>query len=221
MTKVSIDIKKEGTYVIFTQHLPSEFESNEHFFKNIKNVEIEAKYEEPESEHNHGADSHEGSNDPHVWVSPSNVKIIAKNIYNSLVDIDPSNKEYYKNNYINFLAEISNTDNKIREIFIDMPLNSKFMVFHPSWGYFAKEYSLIQLVIEVEGKEPKPKTLKRIIDEAKEENVKAIFAQEEFSDKSANTIAAQLNIQVIKETPLSPKWSENLIKMAKAIANSK
>lgn len=220
-TQVSIDINKKGTYVIFTQHLPTEFEKNEHFLKNSKNIDIEAKLQEPEIEHNHENHDNEGTKDPHVWVSPSKVKIIAKNIYNSLVEIDSKNREYYKKNYLNFLKEISDTDNKIREIFINMPINSKFMVFHPSWGYFAKEYSLIQLVIEVEGKEPKPQTLKRIIDEAKAKNVKAIFAQEEFSDKSAKTIAAQLNIKVIKETPLSPKWSENLIKMANAIANSK
>ena len=151
----------------------------------------------------HMGDSHEGhdhssSKDPHVWLSPSNVKIIAKNIYTSLVNIDASNKEYYKKNYINFLKEISDTDNEIRSIFVDIKDSAKFMVFHPSWGYFAKDYSLIQLVIEVEGKEPKPKTLKRIIDQAKE-----------------------LNIKVLKETPLASNWSENLINMAKAIANSK
>ena len=135
--------------------------------------------------------------------------------------MDSINKEYYKKNYVKFLNEISFTDNKIREIFLDLPLASNFMVFHPSWGYFAKDYSLRQFVIEIEGKEPKPKTLKRIIDEARKLNVKAIFAQKEFSDKSAKTIADQLNIQVIKETPLASNWSENLINMAKAIADYK
>lgn len=219
LTKINIDIKKEGTYVVFTQHLPSEFEKNDHFLKNTKNIDIEAIHEEPEhASHGH---NHAGNKDPHVWTSPSRVKLIAKNIYNALVKFDKENKEYYKNNYINFLNEIADTDNKIREIFIDMPLDSNFMVFHPSWQYFAKDYSLKQLVIEVEGKEPKPKTLKRVIDEAREKNVKAIFAQKEFSDKSAKTIASQLNIQVIKETPLASNWSENLINMAKAIADYK
>jgi zinc transport system substrate-binding protein len=94
------------------------------------------------------------------------------------------------------------------------------MVFHPSWGYFDKEYNLTQLAIEVEGKEPKPKVLQKIIDEAKEQNVKAIFTQTEFSDKSAKAIANELKIKVLKETPLAKDWSENLIKMANAIANN-
>ena len=47
---------------------------------------------------------------------------------------------------------------KIKEILKDIPPETKFMVFHPSWGYFAKEYNFIQWALEVEGKEPKPKT---------------------------------------------------------------
>ena len=94
------------------------------------------------------------------------------------------------------------------------------MVFHPAWGYFAREYGLVQFPVENEGKEPKPKELIKIIEEAKKENIKAIFTQSEFSTKSAQTIADSLNIKVLKETPLAEDWSENLIKMANAIANN-
>jgi zinc transport system substrate-binding protein len=177
-------------------------------------------HEHHEENHENEEDEHHGK-DPHTWVSPSNVKIMAKNIYDTLVEVDPSNKEYFEKNYSKFIEEINQTDKKIKEILSVLPENSKFMVFHPSWGYFANEYNLIQLAIEVEGKEPKPKVLQKIIDEAKEENVKAIFTQAEFSDKSAKTIASELKIKVLKETPLAKDWSENLIKMANAIANNK
>ena len=95
------------------------------------------------------------------------------------------------------------------------------MVFHPSWGYFAKAYGLIQLTIEIEGKDPKPKALQKIISQAQKEGIKAIFTQQEFSDKSARVIARELGINVIKETPLAKDWSANLIKKANAIANSR
>jgi zinc transport system substrate-binding protein len=158
--------------------------------------------------------------DPHTWTSALNVKIMAKTIYETLIEIDAANKEFYKNNYLNFLDEINLTDKKIREILIDVNNNSKFMVFHPAWGYFAREYGLVQFPVEIEGKEPKPKELIKIIEEAKKENIKAIFTQSEFSTKSAQTIADSLNIKVLKETPLAEDWSENLIKMANAIANN-
>ena len=73
--------------------------------------------------------------------------------------------------------------------------------------------------IEVEGKEPKPKVLAHIMEEAKEEGVKAIFTQPELSDKSAKKIADALKINVIKASPLDPKWDESFIALAKAIAN--
>jgi ABC-type Zn uptake system ZnuABC Zn-binding protein ZnuA len=217
VTTVTINIKKDGNYVFFTEHMPFEFEKDEHFFKDISKNDVEPLASEPESD---GHDHH-NSKDPHVWTSPANVKIMAKNIYTTLSNKDPKNKEYFKKNYIKFLQEITNTDMKIRKILVDLDAGSKFMVFHPSWGYFASDYSLIQMVIEVEGKEPKPKALQEIISKARKENIQAIFAQEEFSDKSAKVIASQLNIKVVKETPLALHWSENLIKMANAIANTK
>ena len=219
MTKVTITITKDGNYVFFTEHMPFEFEKDEHFFKNLAHNDIEPITSEPEAgdhHHNHG-----NSKDPHVWTSPSQVKIIAKNIYTVLSKNDPKNKKYFKKNYLKFLQKISNTDMEIRKILSDLDAGSKFMVFHPSWAYFSNDYSLTQMVIEVEGKNPKPKALQKIIDEARAENIKVIFAQKEFSDKSARVIADELNIKVLKETPLAVNWSENLIKMAKAIANTK
>ena len=158
--------------------------------------------------------------DPHTWVSPFNVKIMAKNIYEALSEIDEENRDFYKVNYLAFLDEINSTDKKILETLIDVKVNSKFMVFHPAWGYFARDYALVQFPVEIEGKEPKPKELIKIIEQAKKEEIKAIFTQSEFSSKSAETIADSLKIKVIKESPLAPNWSENLIHMAKIIANN-
>ncbi len=168
--------------------------------------------------HHHKDNAKKENKDPHIWTSPSNVKILAINIYNALVEIDIKNKNYYKNNLDNFLLYIDQTNNDIKNILKNIPIDTKFMVFHPAWGYFAKEYNLIQLPIEVEGKSPKPKALKYLIDEAREEKVKAIFTQPEFSPKVANQIANELNIKVIKTTPLDPNWKENLIKLSKAIS---
>ena len=95
------------------------------------------------------------------------------------------------------------------------------MVLHPSWGYFAKAYGLRQIAVEIEGKEPKPKELIHLLKEAREAQVKAIFIQPEFSDNAAKIIAKELEIPVIKVTPLAADWSENLLMIAKAIATGK
>ena len=171
--------------------------------------------------HEHKAhDDHEHANtDPHVWTSPENVKIIATNIYGVLLRVDKAHKEYYFKNLENFLAKVDALNEKIMLTLKDTPKGTKFMVFHPSWGYFAKQYDLEQIAIEVSGKEPKPKELMHIIEEAKEENIKALFTQPEFSDKSATIIAKELQVPVIKVSPLAKNWEEQLLKIAQSIAN--
>ena len=187
---------------------------------NVTKIQMQEKHEcEADDEHHseHEEHKHEGE-DPHIWTAPSNVKIIAENIYNALKKIDPVNADYYKRNLDIFVASIDETDRQIIDILSSLENGEKFMVFHPSWGYFAKAYNLEQIAVEVEGKEPKPKELIHLLKEAKEEKVKAIFTQPEFSDTVAKIIAKELQIPVVKVSPLAANWSENLINIAKAIA---
>ena len=185
----------------------------------IEKLPMTAHHDEAHDEH-HAEDhseKHQG-NDPHIWTSPDNVKIIAGNIYEALAKADSANKSYYKQNYNKFISRIEETDRKIKSILENRPKRTKFMVFHPSWGYFAKSYGLKQLPVEMEGKSPKPKELIHLIKEAKEEKISAIFTQPEFSDATAKIIANELHIKVIKVSPLAPDWSKNLINIANAIA---
>jgi len=117
--------------------------------------------------------------------------------------------------------QLEKTDTQIKEILSTLKDNRNFMVFHPSWGYFAKAYHLTQIAVEVEGKSPKPRELVHLIREAKKQKVSAIITQPEFSDSSAKIIANELHIPVVKISPMAPNWSENLIQMAKTIAGQK
>ncbi|CAA6812990.1 MAG: Zinc ABC transporter, periplasmic-binding protein ZnuA [uncultured Sulfurovum sp.] len=170
--------------------------------------------------HGHNKHTHQKL-DPHVWVDPINIKIVAKNIYETLVALDEKNKADYLKNYEAYLKELDALHSEIEEILKGTPEKSTFMVFHPSWGYFAKRYNLTQLPVEIDGKEPKMKALIGIIEQAKKEKVHAIFTQPEFSDKASQNIAKNLNIEVIKASPLALNWAENLKMLAKAIAQKK
>ena len=169
----------------------------------------------------HAHHNHADAIDPHVWVDPLNVKVIAKNIYENLAKLDAKNADVYKKNYEAYLLELDALHADLEEILKDTPKYSTFMVFHPSWGYFAKRYNLTQLPVEVDGKEPKMKALVEIIKKAKEAKVHAIFTQPEFSDKASQNIANNLKIEVIKASPLAENWAENLKMLAKAIAKKK
>lgn len=170
------------------------------------------------AEHHHDGEK-ENALDPHIWTSPQNVKIIAENIYHYLTKNDAKNRIYYKQNYEKFLRHIDETNATIHTILAKIPAGTQFMIFHPAWGYFARDYRLKQLAIEAGGKNPKPKEMIDLINEAKAKKVKAIFTAPEFSDKAAKQIAKEVGVPVVKISPLNPKWSENLIQFAHAIAH--
>lgn len=155
-----------------------------------------------------------GIKDPHVWLSPPLVMVQARNILDALLKVDPAHGQTYERNYKSFVGELVDLDLEIRSILSREGEGRKFMVYHPSWGYFAKSYGLKQIPIEAEGKAPTPKELESLIQFAKEEGVKVIFVQPQFSTKSANTIAHSLGGQVMFADPLALDWAGNLLKVA-------
>jgi len=86
----------------------------------------------------------------------------------------------------------------------------QFMVFHPSWGYFAREYGLTQVPIEIEGKSPKPAQLSELIKHALEQKITVIFAQKQFSTKNAEVIARAIGGKVVLVDPLALDWFANM-----------
>lgn len=168
-----------------------------------------------EHEHEH---EHEGL-DPHIWLDPILVKTMAKNIYESVSKIDNSNADFYKTNYENLLKELDNLDAKIKEI-LKPYAKREFLVFHPSWGYFAKRYDLEQIAIEVEGKEPKPAQIVKITQEAKKHNINVILVSPQFSQKSAEVIAQNINGSVVAIDTLTEKWDNAILETAEKLANS-
>ena len=90
----------------------------------------------------------------------------------------------------------------------------RFMVFHPAWGYFADAYGVEQISVEIEGKEPKPLQLQRLIENAKKGGIKVIFVQPQFSVKSAKIIAEAIGGEVIFANPLALNWIENMRQQA-------
>ncbi len=170
--------------------------------------------------HDHEAHAHDHSGlDPHIWLEPTLVKNQAKIIYRELVKLDKENGEFYKKNLKKFLIELETLDQNIKTI-LEKYEHKAFMVFHPSWGYFAKKYHLEQIAIEIEGKEPKPSQLIELIDEAKKHDIKVVFVAPQFSKKGANTISKSIKANVVTIDPLALNWDENLLKVANEIANS-
>ncbi len=157
--------------------------------------------------------------DPHIWLSPKNAGVMVENIYNGLIEIDPSNKEYYLTNKIMLQVKLSDLDKKIRDILSDKK-NKKILVFHPAWTYFAKDYGIEQVSVEEDGKEPTIKDMMDLIDQAKKSNIKVIFTSPEFSIRSAEIIADEIGGSVVLLSPLEKDYISGLDKAANAFAES-
>ncbi len=167
------------------------------------------------SHHHHDKDGdyRHGILDPHVWTSPRLVMIQARHIFKALIEIDPANKLVYTAGYEAFIKKLEAIDAEFKSIFSGRK-GTEFMVFHPAWGYFAKEYGLKQISIEIEGKKPKPAQLLALIEYASKRRIKVIFAQPQFSVKSAWAVAKAIDGQVVFADPLAANWEDNLRQLA-------
>jgi zinc transport system substrate-binding protein len=166
-------------------------------------------------DHYHDADPHVAL-DPHVWLSPSLVKIQARAIRDALVALDPIHQADYDAGLGRFAQQIDDLDHELRETFAGRE-GMGFMVFHPSWGYFADAYGLEQIPIEIEGKDPKPAQLQELIKTARSRDIRVIFVQPQFSGQSAATVAAAIGGAVLPADPLAPDWADNLRRQAAQI----
>mgnify|MGYP000622157345 CR=1 FL=1 len=158
----------------------------------------------------HDKDHHEHAGlDPHIWLSPQLVKIQARAILNALKEADPGHRNVYESNFRDFAARIDQLDADLKKIFAGKE-DLQFMVFHPAWGYFARDYGLVQVPIEIEGKNPKPAQLQALIAAARSEGIKVIFVQPQFSTKRAKLVAREIGGQVVAADPLALNWLENM-----------
>jgi len=168
----------------------------------------------------HGDDDHDhaaGAPDPHVWLSPRLVKVQAQAIYEALVELAPEHAGAFQANLGTFLDDIDALESEVRET-LSRIKTDKFMVFHPSWGYFARDFGLEQIAIEVGGQEPSAQELAALIEEARAEGIRVILAQPEFSTTDAETIAREIGGEVLLISPLAADWMENLRQVAATFA---
>ena len=191
--------------------------------KGIKFISMAEHHHEDEDEH-HNAEGdrhhHHGGADPHVWLSPNNAIVMLSNIRDVLIERDPGNEKFYRDNAASLVLELSDLKEEIARELAGLK-NRNFLVFHPSWGYFAADFNLNQIAVEQGGKDPTPKQLAHLIEEAKEHGAKVILVSPQFSQKSARTIADEITGQVESIDPLSKDYINNLRKFADILAGKR
>ncbi len=212
-------LKKSKLYftigVAFEKHWLKRFQS---INSNLKIVDTTKGIQKIAIAHEGDKNHHEGL-DPHVWLSPRLVKLQVENITKALISLDPKNRIKYISNRDKFLDEIDELDIQISKTLSTLKKRD-FIVFHPSFGYFAKDYNLKQIAIEKEGKEPSLKHIKKVIDYASKHNIQTIFVAPQFSKKSASYIASQVDANIKTINPLAENWTENIVEITKSFKSA-
>lgn len=170
-------------------------------------------HQEENHHHDHDHDHEEDSKDPHIWLSPIIAKTLAQNIASILSSTYPQHAKLYAKNLEILLVKIDKLNTTISAKLQSIP-SRYFIVYHPSWGYFANTYHLTQIPIELEGKSPSPKVLNQTIKTAQKYKVKTIFVQNGFSTQSAQSIAKSCGAKIFATDPLAYDWERELLKIA-------
>jgi zinc transport system substrate-binding protein len=152
-------------------------------------------------------------------MSPRNAQIMVMNITDGLIRIDPASRDYYEQNRDAYLQKLEQLDRNIRDSLAPIK-NRIFMVYHPAFGYFARDYDLTMLMVEADGKEPTPAGLQRLIEQARQHNIHVVFAEPQFNPQSARVIAEAIDGRVVLINALAMDYIENLRILSEELAQS-
>ncbi|MDI9633935.1 MAG: zinc ABC transporter substrate-binding protein [Methanolinea sp.] len=158
-----------------------------------------------------------GGVDPHVWLSPANLRVMATNVAAALSAMDPDRAGEYAARRDAYLRKVDSCEEAIERNLMGLEGRS-FLVFHPAFGYFARDFGLSQVAVEAGGHEPGPAEISRIVTFARENGITVVFAAPQFSTRESEVIAREINGTVALVDPLSPDVTGNLVRISGAIA---
>ncbi len=162
--------------------------------------------------HDKTSHHHEGEEigvDPHIWLSPRYVRMMADTILQVLSEQYPEQKEVFEANHEKLCADIADITAKASEAIGDKE-RKIFAIYHPALTYFAKDFGMEQVSIEEEGKEPSPTHLKEVIDIIRKKGINIIFIQNQFDQNNAKSVATETGGKIIPIDPLNENWLEEM-----------
>lgn len=149
--------------------------------------------------------------DPHVWLNPMLAKKQMEAIKNALVSADPSNKEYYENNYTLNVKKLDDLDKEFKDTITKFK-KKDIVVAHQAFGYLCNAYGLKEVAIEGlnADSEPTPAKMAEVTKFSRENNVKYIFFEDLISPKVSETIAKEVGAKTEVLNPLEGLKEEDI-----------
>ncbi|MDR2929081.1 MAG: zinc ABC transporter substrate-binding protein [Cytophagaceae bacterium] len=166
----------------------------------------------------HGAHSHEGGIDPHIWMSPKVMAALIYEIKNAIAESFPEMREAVEANYPQLLSEIKDKDRKMCVLAASLS-RKEFLIFHPALTYIERDYGFTQIPVEFEGKEPSTARLVSTIELALSHNISVIFVQEEYDIRNAELIAKETDATPVRINPMAYDWMKSIDDVITAFQN--
>lgn len=158
-----------------------------------------------------------GRPDPHVWLSPPLVRTQARHMAEALSRADPEGASFYHRRLERFEARLESLHAELSSLLAPVR-GSTFLVFHPSWGYFADTYGLRQVPVEVDGKPPRARTLARLVRWARETGARVLVVSPRLRRSTVRMLGREFSARVVVADPLAADWEGELRRLAAALA---
>lgn len=167
--------------------------------------------------HRHDHDeSHVHEYDPHIWASIPNLKLMAANMLEAMIETDPADSALYRTNYLRLSARLDSCQTAIDSI-LSPDRGVTFMVWHPSLSYFARDYGLKQLTIGMSNKEMSVAAFRHKIDDARQRGANLFLLQSDFDAGRSASIASAAGASSLTVNTLAYDLPSELLRIARQI----
>ncbi|HUD53383.1 metal ABC transporter substrate-binding protein [Parvibaculum sp.] len=132
--------------------------------------------------------------DPHAWQDLANGALYAQNVAAALEKADPQDAATFQANASKLSKELADLDQWVhREINAVPPSKRKVITTHDAFGYFGAAYGVTFMAPEGFSTEAEPgaRGLAKLIDQIKEEKIKALFIENMTDPRVIQTIAKE------------------------------
>jgi zinc/manganese transport system substrate-binding protein len=139
---------------------------------------------------------------PHYWMDPENGKIIAKEIFDTLVKMRPNERSYYEPRLNDFVNRVSAAEKRWLEMMAPYK-GTKVVTYHRSFSNFADRFGLniVGYVEPKPGIPPTPQHTLDLMNQMKKDNVKIVLVEPYFDAKTPNAIGRETGAEVLVMPP--------------------
>jgi ABC-type Zn uptake system ZnuABC Zn-binding protein ZnuA len=142
----------------------------------------------------------EGRPNPHLWTNPPMALRYAEIVRDELSDLDPDGAAGYAARYEAFGGRVEELDAAMRESFESLaPGERRLLTYHDAYAYFAQEYGweVVGAIQVADFGDPSPREVARLIDQVREQEVRAIFGSEVFPSPVLEQIGRETGVRYV------------------------